>query len=68
MREGGASVGQLNGEPEGLKERIERLEQQVAELKSAASDSRSGWASFIIGFVVVLALLLVVIGIIQFII
>lgn len=50
-----------------IKESIIKLEAQVAELKAGSRGARSSWASFGIGFLIVFVVLIISVGVIQFI-
>lgn len=50
-----------------IKETLQKLESRIEELTAAPKRVRSSWASFVIGFVIVSVVLIVSIGVLQFI-
>jgi hypothetical protein len=49
-----------------IKESLQKVEQRVAELSADKKRGRSGLTSFAIGFLIVLVVMLIGIGVIQF--
>ncbi|CAM3949082.1 hypothetical protein L1N85_00490 [Paenibacillus alkaliterrae] len=49
-----------------LKESLEKLERDVQRLTAASKRVRTGWQSFLIGFLIVIVAMLIGIGVIQF--
>ncbi|MOA36282.1 hypothetical protein D3C78_1577960 [compost metagenome] len=62
------SVIEVAGEDEirELKETLHKLEQRVNSLTEESKRRRSGWSSFAIGFLIVFVVILISIGVLQF--
>lgn len=64
-------LGGVNGladekEIQEIKEALHKLENQVTQLKNASKRQRSNWSRFVIGFLIVFFVMLLAVGIIQF--
>ncbi|WP_169083157.1 hypothetical protein [Paenibacillus sp. PL91] len=53
-------------ELEEIKQTLQKLEGQVAQLRADSKRQRSGWSRFAIGFLIVFFVMFISIGVVQF--